>query len=88
MQYSQLRTMLVILCGLLATSLGCELIASVDRSSIPPPTQIAFVSDQSSSSGTGGFGGMGGSGGSGGIAQESGGMGGTAGGGGADAGSD
>ncbi len=93
MTHSQLRTMWVILCGLLVTSLGCELVASVDRSAIPPPKQSVKFTNVSSSSGSGGFGGMagmggiGGMGGSGGIVQAgSGGMGGSAGGGGADGG--
>jgi hypothetical protein len=63
-------------------SFGCELIASVDRSAIPPPKQYVTITNESTSSGTGGIGGMGmgGSGGSGGIVQAgSGGMGGMGG---------
>jgi len=61
----------------LVTAVGCELIASVDRSAIPPPKQSATVTNQTSSSGTGGMGGMGGAGGAGGVLQ--GGMGGAGG---------
>lgn len=87
MKHSQLRTMWFIFCTLLATSPGCELVASVDRSAIPSPKQNVTFTNETSSSGSSQFGGMGGSGGSGGIVQvESGGMGGSAGTGGVDGG--
>ncbi|MBK9262179.1 MAG: hypothetical protein IPM54_20545 [Polyangiaceae bacterium] len=93
MMQARKHLILAVAFGFLASAVGCELIAAVDRNEIPAPQHSVTVAGESSSSGEvalggGGFGGTGGAGGAGGAAGAGGGgqIGGMGGAGGSDGG--